>query len=79
MRGCFGQQPYRGAGGSCPPFPIPAGGFAVQGGGPDLDRGAHVCVAGQKLSLEQRLRVEGPNFGSLQRPGGHPPHALLLQ
>jgi len=30
-----------------------------------LDRGAHVCVAGQKSSLEQRLRVEGPNFGSL--------------
>src|SRR5260370_11520008 len=40
-----------------------------------LDRGAHVCVAGQKSSLEQRLRVEGPNFGSLHRPGGHPPHA----
>src|SRR6266403_1433784 len=47
----------------------------LQGGGPDLDRGAHVCVAGQKSSLEQRLRVEGPNFGSLHRPGGHPPHA----
>ena len=29
----------------------------------------------QKSSLEQRLRVEGPNFGSLHRPGGHPPHA----
>ena len=28
----------------------------------------------QKSSLEQRLRVEGPNFGSLHRPGGHPPH-----
>jgi hypothetical protein len=27
----------------------------LQGGGPDLDRGAHVCVAGQKSSLEQRL------------------------
>jgi hypothetical protein len=24
----------------------------------------------QKSSLEQRLRVEGPNFGSLHRPGG---------
>ena len=47
----------------------------LQGGGPDLDRGAHVCVAGQKSSLEQRLRVEGPNFGSLHRPGGHSPHA----
>src|SRR5271166_2821084 len=47
----------------------------LQGGGPDLDRGAHVCVAGQKSSLEQRLRVEGPNFGSLHRPGGHPPNA----
>jgi hypothetical protein len=42
--------------------------------GPDLDRGAHVCVAGQKSSLEQRLRVEGPNVGSLHRPDGHPPH-----
>src|SRR5271165_2766414 len=31
----------------------------LQGSGPDLDRGAHVCVAGQKSSLEQRLRVEG--------------------
>jgi transposase len=39
------------------------------------NRGAHVCVAGQKSSLEQRLRVEGPHFGSLHRPGGHPPHA----
>jgi hypothetical protein len=29
----------------------------------------------QKLSLEQRLRVECPNYGSLHRPGGHPPHA----
>jgi hypothetical protein len=29
----------------------------------------------QKSSLEQRLRVEGPNFGSLHRAGGHPPHA----
>jgi hypothetical protein len=29
----------------------------------------------QKSSLEQRLRVEGPNFGNLHRPGGHPPHA----
>ena len=47
----------------------------LQGGGPDLDRGAHVCVAGQKSSLEQRLRVEGANFGSLHRPSGHPPHA----
>jgi hypothetical protein len=47
----------------------------LQGGGPDLDSGAHVYVAGQKSSLEQRLRVEGPSFGSLQRPGGHPPHA----
>src|SRR5208282_1730480 len=47
----------------------------LQGGGPNLDRGAHVCVAGQKSSLEQRLRVEGPNFGSLHRPGGHPPNA----
>src|SRR5260370_31729835 len=47
----------------------------LQGGGPDLDRGAHVCAAGQKSSLEQRLRVEGPNFGSLHRPDGHPPHA----
>jgi transposase len=47
----------------------------LQGGGHDLDRGAHVCVAGQKSSLEQRLRVEGPNFGSLHRPGGHSPHA----
>src|SRR5271165_1957451 len=37
----------------------------LQGGGPDLDCGAHVCVAGQKSSLEQRLRVEGPNFGNL--------------
>src|SRR5258707_2105431 len=30
---------------------------------------------GQKSLLEQRLRVEGPNFGSLHRPGDHPPHA----
>ena len=29
----------------------------------------------QKLSLERRLRVECPNYGSLHRPGGHPPHA----
>jgi hypothetical protein len=33
----------------------------------------------QKSSLEQRLRVEGPNFGSLHRPGGHPPHAQTLE
>jgi hypothetical protein len=29
----------------------------------------------QKSSLEQRLRVEGSNFGNLHRPAGHPPHA----
>src|SRR5271165_3421280 len=37
----------------------------------ELQRALHE----QKSSLEQRLRVEGPNFGSLHRPGGHPPHA----
>jgi hypothetical protein len=29
----------------------------------------------QVYAFWQRLRVEGPNFGSLHRPGGHPPHA----
>ena len=32
--------------------------------GLSLDRGAHLCVVGQKSSPEQRLRVQSPNFGS---------------
>ena len=37
------------------------------------------CVAGQKASLEQRLRVEIQTSGSLHRPGGHPPHAQTVR
>jgi hypothetical protein len=48
---------------------------AFQVTGFSLDRGAHVCVARPKPSLEQGLRVEGANVGSLYRPGGHPSHA----
>src|SRR5690242_20732298 len=47
----------------------------LQGHRPNLDRGAHLCVVGPKSSLEQRLRVEGPDFGSPHRPCGHSPHA----
>ena len=43
--------------------------------GLSLDRGAHVGLVGPKPSVEQRLRVERPDVGSLHRLGGHPAHA----